>query len=231
MAASIFRFADDSRPDENAIAVYFSIGSVGIFVLAALYFMGNVHEHYLRHLGFLLVIGTIVGSFALIRIISTMSSRQGHRLAVTAVVIFFAVLLPLSLATLYPSPFIYKQSQHVTETNMAGYQTVFDTNDESLPLGGIRDGPHRYSDALLGVTPGKRYTVGVTDENLTRLTGFYPDGGYVIVTEYDEAREVEAYKEIRYNESSFRAVERQQNVNQVVSNGELKLFHVSEGAG
>jgi hypothetical protein len=231
MAASLLGRADRSRPDANAVAMYLGVASLLTVPVIVAYFAGNIAEHYFRHLGFLVLIATIVGALALTRIVGRLSARYDPRWATAAFVVLVAVLLPLSLMTAYPSPFIYKQTQHVTEPQMDGHATVFDVNDESLTLAGIRAGPWRYDEAIHGVSEGRRYEADVSNENLTRLATHFADGGYLVVTEYDRQREVEAYRELRYTEAAFDSLDGQRGVNVVVANEDLRLYHVSEAEG
>ena len=232
MAASILRRADRSRPTANAVATYLAVGSLAIIPVIVAYFAGDIAEHYFRHLGFLFLIATIVGSIALSRGIAKLSGATGQRVALVAIVVLFAIMLPLSLASAFPTPFIYKQTQHVTEPQMDGYETVFELNDESLALAGLRQGPWRYHDAIKGVTDRARYEATVSNENMTRLRSYYEDdGGYLVFTERDRQREVDAYQALRYTDDAFRSLDAQQGVNRVVSNGDLKLYHVQGASG
>ncbi len=228
MAASVLGRADESRPDANAVAMYLGIASLLALPVIAAYFVGNIAEHYFRHLGFLLLIAAIVGALALSRGVTKVARRFDPRWTTVAVILAFAVLLPLSLASVYPSPFIYKQTQHVTEPQMDGYSAIFDVNDESLTLAGIRRGPWRYSDAIQGVNGSTRYEADVSNANLSRLGDYYADGGYVVVTEYDRQREVTAYRELRYTDRTIQSVARQPGVNRVLSNDDVQLYHVGE---
>jgi hypothetical protein len=231
MAAGMLGRADKSRPTANAVAVYLGVGSLFTLPIIIAYFAGNVAEHYFRHIGFLLLVAIIVGSLALSRGIARLESVYDPALLRVAVVLVFAVLVPLSLATVYPSPFMYKQNQHVTDTEMQGYETVFDVNDETLELAGIRDGASRESDAIQGVAASRTYDATVSNANLSRLGAYYADGGYLVETDRDRGREVQAYRELRYSDEAFRSLARQRGVNRVVDNGALRLYHVPAGGG
>lgn len=231
MAASLLGRADRSRPTANAIATYLGVASLLAIPLIVAYFAGNIAEHYFRHLGFLLLVATVVGALALVRLLDRVSARFDRRWATVALVLGFAVLLPLSLATVFPSPFIHKQTQHVTEPQMDGYETVFDLNDESLALAGVRQGPWRFNDAIAGVGERRHHEAVVTNENLTRLGSHFTDGGYVVLTEYDRQREVDAYRGLRYSDRAFDSVATQPGVNRVVANEDLQLYHVREDGG
>ena len=229
MAAGVLRIADDSKPTENATAVYLGIASLALLPLMAIYFAGNIAEHYFRHLGFLLLIATIVGSLALSRGVGNLASKRGPRLATTAVVVAFAIMLPLSLATVFPSPFIHKQTQHVSEPQLDGYDTVFEIQDDAVPLAGLRQGPWRYADAVQGVQSSERYSRSVSSENVTRLNAYFEDGGTLAVSDRDVARETQAYEGLRYSREELDSLQTQPGVNQVVSNGALRLYHVGGG--
>lgn len=231
MLASMLGRADDSRPTANAVALYFGVASLLAVPLIVAYFVGNIAEHYFRHIGFLLLIAAIVGALALVRIVDRVSGRFDRRTATFAIALGFAVLLPLSLATAYPSPFMYKQTQHVTEPQMDGYATVFDVNDPSLTLAGVRGGPWRFHDAIQGVAARTHYEADVSSENISALGSHFADGGYVTLTEYDRQREVDAYREVRYSARLLGSLDAQPGVNRVVANEALRLYHVPEGGG
>jgi hypothetical protein len=231
MIASALRVADESRPTANAIATYLLFGSLGVVLLVGVYFFGNIAEHYFRHIGFLFLIATIVGALALTRGIAAISSRWGPRATSVVVVVLFGIMLPLSLASVYPSPFIHKQTQHVSEPQMEGHQAIFEVKDETLPLGGIRRGPWRYSDAIHGVAASADYDTTVLNEDLRRLVAHYEVGGYLVVSENDRAREVGAYEELRYTDRAFRSLDAQPGVNRVATNDAVRLFHVPGDGG
>jgi hypothetical protein len=231
MAASLLGRADDSRPTANALAMYLGVASLLSLPVITVYFAGDIAEHYFRHLGFLFLIAVIVGALALSRGIDRLETSFDPAIVSVVVVLGFAVLLPLSLATVYPSPFMFKQTQHVTDTEIDGYRTVFDMNDEDLELAGIRRGPSRFSDAISGVAASRSYDATVSAANLSRLGAQYADGGYLVETDRDRGREVDAYRELRYTEESFRSLDRQRGVNRVVTNGALRLYHVPVGGG
>jgi hypothetical protein len=228
MATATMGRGDRSHPSANAVATYLGVASLLAVPVILAYFVGDIAEHYFRHVGFLLLVATIVGALALSRVVARLASRFDRGVVTVAVIVFFAVLLPLSLATAFPSPFMYKQSQHVTESQMNGHAAVFALNDESLPLEGIRRGPWRYSDAIEGLDASSNYDGVVSDDNLSRLSGYYADGGYLLMTEYDRQREVSAYRELRYSHRSFESLAYETAVNRVLSNGDVELYHVQE---
>lgn len=228
MAASMLGRADGSRPTANAVAVYLGVASLFAVPVIVAYFAGNIAEHYFRHIGFLLLVATIVGALALTRWIDRLEAAYNPGIVTVAVVLGFAILLPLSLATVFPSPFMYKQTQHVTEPQMDGYATVFELNDESATLAGIRGGPWRYNDAIYGVSNRRNYRAVVPNANLSRLGSHFTGSGYLAVTENDWLRETEAYRGLRYTEASLRSLDSQPGVNRVVSNGDLTLYQVPE---
>lgn len=231
MVAAMMGRADRSRPSANAVATYLGVASLFAVPVIGAYFFGDIAEHYFRHIGFLLLIATIVGALALSRGLGRLSERFDPGVVTVLVVVFFAVLLPLSLATAFPSPFMHKHTQHVTEPQMDGHAAAFDVNDESLTLAGIRQGPWRYSDAIEGVEGRTYYDAVASDANVSHLSGYFADGGYLLVSEYDTQRELNAYRELRYTRAAFEGVRTDVGVNRVLSNGQVELYHVPEASG
>jgi hypothetical protein len=136
-------------------------------------------------------------------------------------------MLPLAMSTVFPSPYIYKETQHVTAEKMSGYEEVFEYADEDLTLAGVREGPLRYSDGINGVKNSVDYRAVVPGENFTRLDSeFDDDGGYLVVTRHDYQRETEAFRGLRYSEEQFATIGRQASVNHVYSSGGVNLYAV-----
>jgi hypothetical protein len=81
----------------NASVTYMTVGIAFVAPLFVLFFAGSIAELYWRILGFLLLLFTILGSIALVRLGDTLDSVTVPRTAKTVFVVFFAILLPLSV--------------------------------------------------------------------------------------------------------------------------------------
>lgn len=221
-----------AQSDVPSVVVYLSAGVVPVFVLTAIFFAGDVSSLYFRELAFIMLIVSIVASFALARFTTGAFERNGSDAATTAVAVLFAVLLPLALVTVFPSPFMYKPTQHVTATEMTGYQTAFEDRNASLTVAGLRGGHYRYSDAIYGTERGEDLKASVEDQSLSDLPGqFEEDTGYLLLSEYDRQRETVAYNGLRFGQDGFRSLDTQPRVDRVSSNGDVNLYYVSEDEG
>ena len=220
---------DDAQSDVPSVVIYLSVGLVPVFALTAIFFAGDVSSLYFRELAFILLVVSVLASFALARFTAGAFQRSGNNTAATAVAVLFVVLLPLTLVTVFPSPFMYKPTQHVTETEMTGYQTAFEDRNESLTIAGLRGGHYRYSDAIYGTERGEDLKASVEDQSLSDLPGqFEGDTGYLLLSEYDRQRETVAYNGLRFDQDGFRSLDTQPRVDRVSSNGNVDLYYVSE---
>jgi hypothetical protein len=146
-------------------------GGVALVPLFALHFLGSISTYLFRHVGFTMMLATILGPVGLHQLLSAAPTggRRDHRsrgrlrsaggwlarllgggrlLAVLVVVLVVA----LALATVFPSPFIYLPGSHVTEGEMDGYEATFASQSPGSPVwfGGIRTSSERYEQALYG---------------------------------------------------------------------------------
>lgn len=221
---------DDHDPDANSLLRYFTIGLVPLTLVFVLYFLGAISEMYFRHQGFIMIIVTIVGAIAIERAARFLSNRVSTRHLQIGLILFLALMMPLSLATVFQSPYIYHAEQHVSESDLYGHEVIFEYhNGDEDSLVGIRGGPWRYSDAIHGVENSRAYETSLPEIYLDELHAFggFDGGGHLIVNQHDYEREVYAYHEIRYTRDGFESLDRQPHVNRVVANGEVRLYQVS----
>lgn len=172
----------------------------------------------------------------------------GSRAVLTVLVVLLAV--SFSLVTVFPSPYIYSPGTHVSEGEMDGYQNAFASQspEAAVWFGGVRHSSERYEVALYGAAsapwdrqvmpPPKKSAPVPESAMLNSLIAFYENhpeeivqrDHYFVVAEADRQREVGAYRELRYSEASFEAVEAQPNVGKVRDNGEFTVYFVDIAA-
>jgi hypothetical protein len=216
----------DEGPGRTGLVAYLVAGAAALVPLFALYVFGSISEQYFRHWGFLMLILTVLGSVAFVRLLVRVGSPSRHRLAAGGLAVVMAVLVPLSLLTVFPSPYIYQATPHVTDQQMTGYDAVFDHENGDVPLRGVRQGPWRYGDGVMGNADSREYRFSVPEHGLSRLDSLGDGPQYVVVSEYDRQREVGAYRELRYSESGFDSLDSQRSSSRVFSNGDVELYWV-----
>lgn len=223
VTAWLLRFLDTRDTDPEP--TYLIAGGVPVFgIFLGLFAIGKFNL-YARYSGFLLVIATILGASVLAIFFNNSTSISLRLTASVALV----GLLVLSMAVVFSSPYIFLQSDHVSERQMDGHETAFEHRVPETTISGIRGGPWRYGHAVDGTVAGvdgSRYTA-ISGETLEQgVVGEYEDDRYLRVTRTDRRRELGAYNGVRYSEESFRAVRNSPGIHRVQSNGGFVLYLV-----
>jgi hypothetical protein len=218
--------------DRRALLVV-GLGLLPVGVVMILYVLGNLQTIYFRHLGFIMALVSVFGAVAVARLVEGTADRGYDWSSVALTLVILGPLLALSVATVYPSPFIYQPNSQVTETQFSGHETAFAYENESIPYVGVRSGPDRFRDAIEGtgelgsrsVRRSSRVPFGQLGGNLTAV---FDSPRYVLVSESDYQREIVAYRSLRYSERGFERLGRGQGVDRVLSNGGFRVYHVDE---
>lgn len=227
---SVSHAFDDDATIPQSIRLYLSLSLLPLLGMFLVYFIGSISKMQFRHLGFLMLMATLLGAVGLCVSLDRLSSavslpRGGFLLAVG-----FALMLVLAIAPLYQSPYIHKQNVQVTEMQMEGYNQTFERQAQDVPVLGIRTEPTRYADATRGVQwtdeRDALYRHTVPFNNLSRLQSTFGSPRYVVVTRQDRKREINAYQQLRFSREGFRSLDYQSGVNRVMSNGETQLYYV-----
>jgi hypothetical protein len=221
-----------SRPaslntDLDAWSRYLSVASVLLALYAGVHFFGTVSSYFFRHLSFGMVIGSVFGAVGVhLAVRGTAHSGRAARIVAAAIVL---VALGLSLATVFPSPYIYSQSHHVTASQMSGYQAAFEHRADSVEFSGVRGGAERYSEALPSVPTIEGESL-FGDAIRAGLGSHVAGDSYFVVTATDKEREIEAYRELRVTESDLDSLDAQTDLHRVQSNGEFVMYYVDGNA-
>lgn len=225
----------DMRNETRIILIlYLLFGIVGIIGIFLAYLVANITSQYFRHYGFMMVIVSITGSIPLAQLLTYLSER--FRLPSTntvyAIIVFF--LLLLSIPVIYPSPYIYQTSGHVTEAQLKGYGTAFSYSDEEIYYSNVRSSPDRYGDAIYGTTDkSQEYyregsSIPVPDHFANQnLRSYFEDPRYLAITEADRVRDGDVYKGFRFNNQDFKYVDNESGINKIQSNGGLDIYLVT----
>lgn len=229
--------ADGGR-DRDGFVAYLTVGSVPLFLLFGVFLAADIAGYHFRYLGAIMAVVTVLGAVALLKATRALARRASTGPARTLLVLAFAVLVPLSLMTVYFSPFILRGSGHVTEQRMNGYETAFEHREEGVGYAGIRTGPTREAHAVYGTERADevaefRRSDGIPPEVFdTNLSDHYEDDRYVPVRDSSYHVEVGLYDGFRYSERGFRSLDATPGIDRLQSNGEVRLYRVhNETAG
>ncbi|WP_338729837.1 hypothetical protein [Haladaptatus sp. DJG-WS-42] len=233
MLLSLGRKFAREYPVGDGIVKYLTISMVPLFGMFLLFSILQGSTQRFRYIGFVMVLLTILGAVMLSWGFDWLSQRTtGTRVLRAGVVIAFLLMLPLSTMTIFSSPFIYQPTQHVSEATFNGYETAFEYQDSSIPFTGIHSGPSRYVHAIYGspftneeeIVPGAKAEVPNAGFAVGNLTTYYSSDRYIIYSDSTEQRELELYEGLRYPAVGFTALETTSRIDQVHSNGEVRVY-------
>lgn len=219
-----------SHPDVRAFLLYTTAGLVAITALFFAYLVGDITSQYFRHYGFIMVFMTVLGAFAIGRTLDRVRPRLGadrtRRLTIGVVLL----LVCLSIPVVYPSPYVYQTSGHVTETQVSGFEESFEYWATAMSYGQTRPSLDRYDHAIHGersTSPRFGFQQDVPDHFADhKLRSHWNETGYLPVTRADRVRDGEVYEGFRYSESDFRYLETEPGIDKVRANGEFDLYLV-----
>ena len=221
--ATIFNKTNGNSPTTDSMVSYFTVAGIVLIPFFLAHYAGDVSHLFFRHIGFGMVLVSIVGAIGIHLVGSYLWEPEIRNSVRGAAVILLVVALVLALLVAFPSPWIYNQSQHVTNQQMEGYDTAFTSSDTSIGFSGVRSGPSRYTDALNrgsdNPSVGALNGTEMNNPSAARDSLFY-----LGVSRIDYEREVVAYKELAVTAQAIDNLDFDQNVHRILDNGEFRLY-------
>lgn len=217
------RFRGEKTEDE--VPFYLTVGLVPPALIFISYVVANVTTQYFRHLGFIMVIITLIGSLGFGRFLQFFfNDKKRSEIAITCL---FIVFLSLSLLVVYPSPYVYQATGHVPEGQVSGYETAFDHRVDGVEFLSIRSSTARYAHFHLRGTRPMPDTASAPDHFANQdLANHYTESKYLVITSNDRKLDSELYSGLRYSSNDFRYVETHPTISRVQSTGDLELYIV-----
>lgn len=210
--------------DADGVVTYLAYGGLVLVPFIGVHFLGDTDAYLFRQVGFAMVIVNILGAIALYNI-SNIPARRWLR---PAAAVSTVLVLAISLMVVFSSPFIALPNSQVTQTEMEGYDTLFDQQDDELQVMGIRTGGGTFADALQYNT-SQWPNDPVLNETVFRngVDGASYEGSqYLAISEYDRTRDIEVYRGFRYPESGFEYVETAPGANRIQTNGDVNVYYL-----
>jgi len=219
--------------DQNGVLTHLTVSFLPLTALLIVYFFGTPKMSF-RQLGFIFVIVTIVGALAFARVTDWFAERTGPSQLVPVVVLVLCLML--SLAVVFPSPYVYKSTPHVTTQEMSGYATAFDTRAGATPYATLSSVPSRYGDAIYGTNRNAEIDYDGVGSGFVDPVAFndgafgeaYPaDSYYLVLTQGEVETQLEVYGELNYRAASVTGLAQDRRVNRVQSNGGFEVYLVT----
>ena len=217
------------RHSAHSVVTYFGCSGLVLGPFFALHWLGDISVYFFRHLGFAMVLATVLGAIGIQFVVERLGEGRRRPAFSTIAVVFATIALVLSMLVVFPSPYIYSPSGHVSHTEIAGYQASFDTAEDEVRWSGIRTGPHRFHNGLVMEDTPAHYSgaSAYEGEDLQYLLdGRYHEDVYLPISERDYQREVLAYHELRISAADFQTVSTSPTANNVHTNGGYDLFFI-----
>ncbi|MFB1065107.1 hypothetical protein [Natrinema sp. H-ect4] len=220
--------------ETRSLVNYFAFALFPLSAMFLVYFLGTPTMAF-RQMGFIYVLLTILAGIGLAGLVGGLSSvitRPGAN-AVTALVL--GACLVLGLMTVFTSPLIYNPGQHVTGEMMSGYENGFDHGAEDVPYAGMGYDPYRYDHGINGLSGGDTISgasaatgsVNATVFSEGNYSGAYPtDEYYFVVTDWDESRELDVYRELNYDRRALEGLDTEPGANKVISNDDFEMYAI-----
>ncbi|MBX0288391.1 hypothetical protein EGH22_18840 [Halomicroarcula sp. F28] len=208
-------------------------GLVPVGLLFVIYLVGGLSDQYFRHLGLLMMFGTVLGAIGIGLVVRYVRQQRSATTARRLVVVALVVVTALSLPVVFSSPYIYDSSHHVTEAQVNGYETTFEYRAESIVFDDVRSPVFRYGRTLADSSASETdfYYQGCPDGipdhfNNQSLRAYYEEPVYVPVTGADKVRDPELWDGFRFNHSDFDYLRTEPGIDRVQANGEYALYRV-----
>lgn len=223
---------------EQMLLFYVFAGLVAVTTMFLVFLVGGISDQYFRHLALLMVFGTILGAITIGRVMRYVASRWSSPTARRSIGLVVVLCLGLSLAVVFPSPYIYYSYHHVTEAQMDGYETTFEHQNDSVVFHDLRSDTYRYGHAIEGTGPPEAYyeegtNVRGGEQNVPdhfahhRLRSFYEEERYVPVPKADRVRDPILWKGFRFNHDDFAYLDSEPGIDRVQTNGGYGLYLVN----
>ncbi|WP_123620091.1 hypothetical protein [Halorubrum sp. CSM-61] len=219
--------------DKRIVIKYLSLSFAALTAIFAVYFLSSVTTQHYRQIGLLAMVASILGAVMLSDGVTALADRFSARSVVGVAGPLLAVMLLLSAASVYQSPYIYQESPHITEMELTGYETAIDHRSDEVVFTKIRGGTGRYAHAVYGRNGSERMDINRTDEpipervfNRGNMSTYYDDPHYLVVLDRDYDREVVVYNEFRFTGSGFEGLDERPGVSKLVSNEGFRLYYI-----
>ena len=205
------------------------ISSIPVFLLLLSDFVGGRFGS--RYYPLVVSISVIAGAAGSYKICSTICPPTfGRREAF----VVLSVLMLLAVPLIHASPYTYRPSSQVPESQFEGYETALEYHSQEPKFDNIRSDPFRYSDGSEGITAKERghytgmyYTMAPDHFAGNSLHEYYDEPRFLAVTAVDRHRDAILWKGFRYSQSNFDYLDNDKHIHRVHSSGGFDLYYIN----
>ena len=205
------------------------VSSIPVLLLLLSDFVGGRFGSRYYHI--VVSISVITGAVASYNIYSTICPPKFGRREVFVVL---SVLMLLSVPLIHTSPYTYRPSSHISESQFEGYGTALEHYSQEVKFDNVRSYPYRYSDGSEGFGAKRRghytgrYLTMAPDHFAgNSLHEYYEESRVLAVTAADRKRDAILWKGFRYSQSNFEYLDNNEHIYKVHSSGDFDLYYVN----
>ncbi|WP_254861437.1 hypothetical protein [Halovivax gelatinilyticus] len=223
----------DVKQLRNDFEFLISIGTLSVVGFVVISLIGGTSDQFARHLGFVMVVVTIIGSVFIHRLYLVCLDGYNDQAVKSILAILLLVMLLFSAPVIFPSEYIYRGSGHVPETQMDGYETALNHYDGNSPILHTRTPAYRYADATNGpdskiaqkLWNQYRSEVSLSPDHFANQSLHTDDQSfYISVLASDKTRDADMYRGFRFSFDDFDYLDRERGINKAFSNGQFELY-------
>ena len=205
------------------------VSSIPIFLLLLSDFVGGRFGS--RYYPIVISVTVITGAAGAYKICSKICSPTfGRREAFVAL----SVLMLLAVPLIHASPYTYRPSSQVPESQFKGYETALKHYSQEAKFSNIRSNTFRYSDGSEGTTLKRRghytgtyYTMAPDHFAGNSLHEYYDEPRVLAVTAADRHRDAILWNGFRYSQSNFDYLDNNEHIDRVHSTGGFDLYYIN----
>lgn len=214
-------------------------GLVPVSILTGLYVLAGLPIQYFRYLGFILVFVTIFGGVFLWEARAAAETWLPSVPVRSVLAIGFVVLLIASSFTMFRSPYVAQETDHVPGGQMDGYEFAFAHGASDTGFASVGSPIQRYRDGIAGSNASNIPQASLDDP---RGSGRYlrvpyhfadqalrtqsDDPFYLPVTAVDRQSSTQLYGGVEFSQGDFAYLNRTPGIANPYANGQFDLYRV-----
>ena len=214
-------------------------GLVPVSILTGLYVLAGLPIQYFRYLGFILVFVTILGGVFLWEARAAAETWLPSIPVRSVLIVGFITLLVVSSFTMFRSPYVAQQTEHVPEGQVSGYEFAFAHSASDMGFAGVSSPIQRYRDGTAGSNASNIPQASLDDP---RGSGRYlrvpyhfadqelriqsDDPFYLPVTAADRQSSTQLYGGVEFSRADFAYLNTTPGIANTYSNGQFDLYRI-----
>jgi hypothetical protein len=219
-------------------------GLVPAMVLTGLYVLAGNPLQYFRYLGFVLVFVTILGGVFLWEARAAAETWLPSIPVRSVLVVGFIALLVVSSFTMFRSPYVAQQTEHVPEGQVQGYEFAFTYGASDTGFAGVSSPIYRYRDGIAGTNASSVPKASLDDPRgsglYTRVPYHFADQQlraqsdepfYLTVTAADRESKIRLYGGVEFSRADFAYLNMTPGIVNIYSNGQFDLYRIEPANG